>query len=408
MPRWNHVAAPDLGFPPASLDGDHFSAFVSAAAAYSSSVVQGATDRTSIVSSASDVLSGSGYRWGSPAVLPSGVAYACPHSARSILRIDTAGGTATAFGYLDDSWNSNGGTSTFGKFYSCIASPQGNVYGIPGYSPKVIRIDPADDSFASIATIPSLQNYGPGVVGGDGRIYAFNGSTVLVIDPATDSVSRPSISSTVSLTGGGPCLGPGGDLYVIRSTDVRRYDVSSGTAEVMLVLPEPCGSTQMSRTVLAANGRMYALPGNAVAGTTVYRSVEYDPVTNTAVQWTSGDRSAGKGWMPSQTSFSTSSGCLLPGGLILFPYYYQWLRVTGTDLTTETSRCLILDPINRSFPYLTTGPVLGTWGSSQGGVVGADGRVYVAPMGGTLTSVPVVAGAATPPPAVGFYASRYR
>ena len=169
------------------------------------------------------------------------------------------------------------------KWLGGVLAPNGKIYAIPCDRSDVLIIDPATDT-ADKDTITDLGGGGTKWIGGvlapDGKIYGmpFNADHVLIVDPATDTADISSIS--VPADAGkwqGGVLAPNGKIYGIPcdAESVLVIDPATGTADYTSI-PVPPGTQKWHGGVLAPNGKIYGIPWNATSVLII------DPVAGTA------------------------------------------------------------------------------------------------------------------------------
>ena len=137
-------------------------------------------------------------KWSSAVLAGNGKIYAVPSYAIDVLIIDTTTNTfdRTSIAILP---------AVHWKWSSCVLGGNGKIYGIPWADPSVLIIDPATNT-VDTTTITGLtgeceycndgSKWRGAALAPNGKIYAVPGSAddVLIIDPATDTYDRTTIS----------------------------------------------------------------------------------------------------------------------------------------------------------------------------------------------------------------------
>lgn len=143
-------------------------------------VIDPVTNTTSTI--ASPVTGGGGAKWRGGVLAPNGKIYSAPAAgpATDILVIDPATQTATTM------------PSPTTDLFSPVLAPNGKIYALPrvGATTPVVVIDPLTETSYTIAHNVDGEWIG-GVLAPNGIIYAVpdNGPNILMIDPATDTVT---------------------------------------------------------------------------------------------------------------------------------------------------------------------------------------------------------------------------
>jgi hypothetical protein len=213
---------------------------------------------------------------------------------------------------------------------------------------------PTADPYAIPTSVASKKWYG-GVLAPNGKIYAipWDSTSVLIIDPETDTADESTISGLSSTTEKwlGGVLAPNGKIYcipwnsdciLILNTETNTYDDTTIAGLI--------GSAKWNGGVLAPNGKIYAVPCDAT------NVLIIDPVTNTYDDTTITVPGDAEKWY---------GGVLAPNGKI---YCVPW----------NYDRVLIIDPVTNTADYTTISvpPEQYKW---VGGVLAPNGKIYGIP-----------------------------
>jgi hypothetical protein len=250
------------------------------------------------------------------------------------------------------------------KWYGGVLAPNGKIYCVPNSATEVLIIDPATNTTdrTSISTGLSGSNkwYG-GVLAPNGKIYCVprNAEEVLIIDPTTNTADRTSISTGLSGSNKwfGGVLAPNGKIYCVPDSaeEVLIIDPTTNTAD-RTSITGLSGSEKWYGGVLAPNGKIYCVPRNAEEVLII------DPATNTT------DRtSISTGLSGSEKWYG---GVLAPNGKIYC--------VPGT--ATEV---LIIDPTTNTTDRTSISTGLSGAGKWFGGVLAPNGKIYCVPNSAT-------------------------
>jgi len=262
----------------------------------------------------------------------------------------TSGFTVTKTG--DGSGSLAGATQWAGG----VLAPNGKIYGIPQNSTSVLVIDPITNTVSTFGSLSAdADKWQGGVLAPNGKIYGIprNSNSVLVIDPATDTTfTFGSLVGTDKWFGG--VLAPNGKIYGIpfNSTSVLVIDPITNTASTFgslgVVVNKWVGG------VLAPNGKIYGIPQNSTSVLLI------DPITNTAS--TFGSLVGTAKWF---------SGVLAPNGKIY-------------GIPRNSTSVLVIDPATNTAS--TFGSLSGTF-KWQGGVLAPNGKIYGIPYSSTSVLV---------------------
>jgi hypothetical protein len=215
---------------------------------------------------------------------------------------------------------------------------------------------------ADITTITGLSSdadkwYG-GILAPNGKIYCIphSASSVLVIDPKTNTTSSIPGAGTNTFKWVGGVLAQNGKIYGIpaSSTSVLIIDPSSHTIDTSTISGLPVGLGKWNGGVLGLNGKIYGIPRNAT--TVLY----IDPITNTA------STSVVTGTFTVPATDKWFGGALGSNGKI-----YGFPR--------DSQKVLYIDPLTNIADETTVlGTFLGT-GKWRGGVLAPNGLIYGIP-----------------------------
>ena len=169
-------------------------------------------------------------------------------------------GTAVGFA-VTSSANGSGSLSGSDKWVGGVLAPNGKIYGIPYNSTSVLVIDPATNTTSTFGSLGSgIFKWFGGVLAPNGKIYGipYRSTSVLVIDPATNTTSTFGSLSGNDKWGGG-VLAPNGKIYGIpvNSTSVLVIDPAANTTSTFGSLS---GISKWFGGVLAPNGKIYGIP----------------------------------------------------------------------------------------------------------------------------------------------------
>jgi hypothetical protein len=263
--------------------------------------------------------------------------------------------TAGDSGFTVSTTQSGSGTLSGGdKWYGGVLAPNGKIYGIPRNSTSVLVIDPATDTASTFGTLSGSFKWIGGVLAPNGKIYGIprDSTSVLVIDPATDTASTfGTLSGSFKWIGG--VLAPNGKIYGIpyNSTSVLVIDPATDTASTFGTLS---GSFKWIGGVLAPNGKIYGIPRDSTSVLVI------DPATNTTS--TFGTLSGSTKWI---------GGVLAPNG-----------KIYGIPLNSTS--VLVIDPATNTTS--TFGSLTGSnkW---HGSVLAPNGKIYGIPFSSTSVLV---------------------
>mmetsp|Transcript_22579 Transcript_22579/g.25893 ORF Transcript_22579/g.25893 Transcript_22579/m.25893 type:complete len:337 (-) Transcript_22579:172-1182(-) len=189
-----------------------------------------------------------------------GKLYFMPLESTHILRIDPNDDSMALVGNKME-----GGSDSF-KYGGTVATPDGCVYGIPAFSTRIIKFDPANPDATTTVGAEADTDFqcSGGVLAEDGNIYAMkNLGGILKIDVSNDTYSIINIDLVTEnyLGWGDPIRGHGDLLYFPPINDTRVMVFHTTTQEASLV--GPLYSTHNSKWydgALAPNGKIYSIP----------------------------------------------------------------------------------------------------------------------------------------------------
>ncbi len=249
--------------------------------------------------------------------------------------------TVSEFGDFSDSskWNSG------------VLAPNGKIYGIPYSSTTVLEIDPTTNTSFTFGSLSgSSDKWNGGVLAPNGKIYAIprESETVLEINPVTrivktfGHVEKP--SSGIAYIGG--VLAPNGKIYAIpyNAGTILKIDPASQSVSTFGTLS---GLEKWSGGVLAPNGKIYGIPYGSSS------VLEIDPETDSIS--TFGSLSGSSKW---------DGGVLAPNG-----------KIYGIPRTS--SSVLEIDPLTGTVS--TFGNISSNGAKWSGGVLAPNGKIYGIP-----------------------------
>lgn len=282
-------------------------------------------------------------------------------------------------------------SSSYPAFQGALNAPNGNVYIVPYYSPKILEVDPINKSFSIMGTFSeSVERIG-GALGPAGILYF---APHLVADFYAFDTNNKSLSilGNETMAGSaynGAIYAPNGKIYYVPSTEtsIRYYDTNtktigqvatptSGGFSTGVLTPQgkiyfiplvstsmyildtkddsvtthpyvfPGGSAYISG-ILTPNGRIYMIPHS------VAEILYLDLATNEIVL---------AGSVPSPGSSMFNGAVLAPNGKI-YPIPENYSNFISFDTKDHTIKTLFPRPA----------------GSYRGGALGPDGEIYLAP-----------------------------
>ncbi len=182
------------------------------------------------------------------------------------------GGNTPAEPFL--SFSSFGSLGTGARKWSggALAS-NGFIYCCPSNSSTVLKIDPSTDTISTFGSVGgSSDKWSGAILAPNGKIYCapLLQSSILIIDPTTDTTSTVASSSNY-ISG---VLAPNGCIYFIpwSGTSILKIDTATDTVSNFGSLS---GSIKWWGAALAPNGKIYCAPSNS---STI---LEIDPSTDT-------------------------------------------------------------------------------------------------------------------------------
>ena len=237
------------------------------------------------------------------------------------------------------------------KWNSGVLAPNGKIYGIPYSSTTVLEIDPTTNTSFTFGSLSgSSDKWNGGVLGPNGKIYAIprESETVLEINPVTrivktfGHVEKP--SSGIAYIGG--VLAPNGKIYAIpyNAGTILKIDPASQSVSTFGTLS---GLEKWSGGVLAPNGKIYGIPYGSSS------VLEIDPETDSIS--TFGSLSGSSKW---------DGGVLAPNG-----------KIYGIPRTS--SSVLEIDPLTGTVS--TFGNISLSGAKWSGGVLAPNGKIYGIP-----------------------------
>jgi hypothetical protein len=300
-------------------------------------------------------------KWSGGVMAPDGRIFGIPQDEDSVLVIDPADDSMTTFahGVQRGGQDWNGG----------VLGQDGMIYAVPycrnpGGLGQVMRIDPNDNTAIAVGTAVGAQqcaNFNKGVLGLNGSLYMIPGSMdrPYKFDPALNTTVA--IGSDYGMTPGvskwdGGVLAPNGKIYGIPFEEpsilvIDPRDDSSYTLPLTGI-----ASRGWIGGALAANGHIYGVPANSDC------ILDIDPSIDTYVCHSVPGYPAGvmRYW----------GGVLAMDGLI----YTMPADLWGTN------PILVINPANPTASVLLPNTLtMEPGGNYDGGVLGANGKVYAIP-----------------------------
>lgn len=186
---------------------------------------------------------------------PDGKAYSIDSTGSRLLEVDPITDEITMH-TLNTPGTTTLGTVLWGKF----------VYGIPSNTSTFVKVDITTKQSSIHSLGESVGGYFGGVVGRNGKIYCIprGASTVLVIDPATDTASTFGVlsSSATKWLGGG--LGSDGRIYSAPDSTSNPLIIDPNNESVSVLDAEIPGSSMYFSSVAHPNGIVYGVPCSAL------------------------------------------------------------------------------------------------------------------------------------------------
>ncbi|WP_439473849.1 Vgb family protein [Algoriphagus formosus] len=286
--------------------------------------------------------------------------YMVPFSSASILKLDPSTDNVTLIPYV------GGRNKHFGGF----RAPNGNIYFSPLSRNSYTRLDPVTDTYTDIPLGFGVSNaFGMPVLAQNGIAYSppFNTSNILRFDPSTETASlipAPGFGGVAFESG---CLAPNGFIYFIprRAESIIKFDPITETY-ITIPISTPgdayIGATLVGTDIYAmgwidrilkfdtltdtftetifaqdpvygltqaANGKLYGSPWSGNFFT------EWDPVTNTGINYPTGFGSSQGGIIMSQS-----------GDLYTTPYGSNNILKISNVGTANPNQYTIPDPIS--------------------------------------------------------------
>ena len=228
----------------------------------------------------------------------------------------------------NDSAYSIGTTSTFGsligteKWTGGVLANDGCIYGIPGASATILKIDPSTNDIYTFGSVGTGQyKWWGGVLARNGGIYCSpcHQSSVLKIDPTTDTSITFGSVGTSSYKWIGAVLSNNGSIYCMPYTQsvILKIDPNTDTTNTFGTVQ---GNYRFMSGTLATNNKIYGIPS--------YSSfvIEIDTDTDTITTFGTLGTTAAK----------YKGGVLAPNGKIYcIPFNAtQFLEIDPENLTT--------------------------------------------------------------------------
>ena len=282
-------------------------------------------------------------------------------------------------------------TGTY-KWLGGVLAPNGKIYGIPSGSTSVLAVDPATNTASTFGSLTTgIEKWFGGSLAPNGKIYGipYSSTSVLIIDPDTNTTSTFG-NLTGNLKWAGGVLAPNGKIYGIPydSTSILVIDPTTNTVSTFGNLT---GTNKWVGGVLAPDGKIY---GIAYSSTSV---LIIDPATNTTstfgsltgtIKWTGGVlASNGKIYGipygstsvliidPATNTTSTFASTRYYLGGVLAPNG----KIYGIPQTS--SSVLVIDPVTNTTS--TFGSLTGDLDKWWGGTLAPNGKIYGIPASST-------------------------
>lgn len=231
------------------------------------------------------------------------------------------------------------------KWSSGVLAPNGCIYGIPANATTILKIDPTTDTVSTFGSLSSATGkWIGGMLGLDGKIYCIpsNASTILVIDPTNDTTSEFGSLGASTEKYAGCAMGSNGKIYGMPLTSGNILEIDT-VNRTHTTYGSGIPANAVFGGVLAPSGDIYLVKKSS--STQYY----FNPITKELKSF------ASIGPHP------FISGTVLPNGLLIF-------GPNGNPF-------LFVDPINKN-----------TWSGNQGNaggkgspVLDLTGRVWLMP-----------------------------
>lgn len=177
----------------------------------------------------------------------------------------------------------DGETGSLFEWHGGVLAPNGKIYCVPYGATTVLIIDPETDTAeqTSITGLSGSNKWQGGVLAPNGKIYCvpYTADEVLIIDPETDTAERTSITGFAgSANWYGGALAANGKIYCApwNSSGVRIIDPETHTTSFIGGLG--ASTAKWLGAVLAPNGKIYCTPNSTTAVLII------DPEDDTAEQ----------------------------------------------------------------------------------------------------------------------------
>lgn len=207
-----------------------------------------------------------------------GKIYCAPSIAQDMLVIDTNTSPATAirttFGL---SWDPGGTTTDHLLWVSGVRAPNGKIFMAPYNASSVLVVDPATDTASfqnfglTFGGVPGSDLWTGGAVGADGKLYFSprEADDILVIDPVAMTAQRKSYGLNLNALGSDKyarCVARGNMVYFMPSTTkaLIELDTINQTARYIPIDGiESMGSPRYIYGILHTDGKIYCPPRDA-------------------------------------------------------------------------------------------------------------------------------------------------
>jgi hypothetical protein len=255
------------------------------------------------------------------------------------------------------------GLSGANNWIGGVLAPNGKIYCIPYNSTSVLVIDPHTETISYITGLSSDSGkWAGGILAPNGKIYCipYNSSSVLIINPLTNTVDSTSITVDISPNKWfGGVLSTNGKIYCIPydSTSVLVIDPALNTTTTPIT--GLTGTSKWRGGSLAPNGKIFCIPYDSTSVLVI------DPALNTTTTPITGLTGSSK-WYGSVLASNN--------------------RIYG--IPYNSTSVLVIDPTPATPTALTT-TIISLSGSAKwaGGVLGTNGKIYCVPYDSTSALV---------------------
>ena len=327
------------------------------------------------------------YEWYGGALASNGNIYGAPYGSNKILKIDTVTRTATTISVSGVSLNNQ-------SYGGAVAHPNGKIYFTPMDQGNVLEFDPIAETYSTFGTnipaYPTVENgWGKGIVAPNGHIYCIpDGSNqVLKIDV---------VNKTASLFGDTGYIGILADPNQANGdTGSSKFCGANLVGDKIYIIPQYANDEIVSSTS-SPNIKWIVGIIDTTNDTLDVTSFKFGESDLPQIDNYAGSSNNGNYTNSAQISYVFNSSVDGPDGKIYcIPYHYPWVCV--------------IDPINNTISRMNNnyvGTVTGSGASTvygrtdrpggaggwdpdsrfQGGTLAANGKIYCNRKGGWNTS----------------------